>query len=140
MNNEQIKKILNRFPDKQRQDVENILYGKIVKQVKCLSKKCKGRIIAYIYSNGKIREIGDEKGLIYLRASRRRLDGELGFQCWCGNDSRLCEAEKGNKGIENNAVQKSDLHEVFAKLEKNPKQYPPINGKQEVDKFLIEDI
>jgi hypothetical protein len=37
----------------------------------------------------------NEDGLMYLRSSRRRTDGELGFECWCGADSRIAPNEDG---------------------------------------------
>jgi hypothetical protein len=30
-----------------------------------------------------------------LRATRKRLDGHMGYECSCGNDSRLGSAEQG---------------------------------------------
>ena len=125
---------------KQRAQIQSILQSDVVKVVKCMSKKCKGRIVAHVMSDGTIKPITDDKGFMHLRAIRPRLDGFYGFQCWCGNDSRLCEAEKGVKGIEHNAPQKKDLEEVWNRLQKEPASYPEVNGVQDIDNFRIEKI
>jgi len=137
-----ITKLLNNIKDPgQRMQIQNILTGNIVKVVRCMSKSCNGRIVANVYASGKIEPVFDEEdGKMYLRASRNRLDGYLGFQCWCGNDSRLCDAEIGVSGIENNAPQKSDLETVWNRLQKRPVNYPERDGKQDIDNFRIETI
>ena len=141
MENADISKILENISNKQHKGmVYNILTHKVSKVVKCRSSSCKGRIIAQIYENGSIIPVVNNKGMMFLLATRERLDGHLGFQCRCGNDSRLCEAEKGISGIENNAIQKSDIEEVWERLQKKPVNYPIKGKKQIVDKFLIEKI
>ena len=135
-----LRKILDNIPDKgQRDIVANILTGQITKVVKCMSKECDGRIIAHIYMNGDIRPTHSD-GVMFMRASRNRLDGQIGFQCWCGNDSRLCEAEIGVEGIESGAVQKSDIETVWSRLQGKPAVYPEVAGAKLVDGFSIEDI
>lgn len=136
---ETINKILNNLPEDHRKVVAGILKGKITKRIICLSKSCKGRIVGFIEENGIVRTLPSE-GKIWLRASRHRLDGFMGFQCWCGNDSRLAAQEKGNVGIEMNTVTKEDLAEVFDKVTKFPSNYVTINGQQIVDNFCIEDV
>lgn len=141
MRTSDVAKILENIQDpNQKRQLENILTGKIVKRIRCMSSKCKGRIIGEVYTNGKINPTIQKDGLMYLRATRQRLDGFLGFQCWCGNDSRLCLAEKGVQGIEQNAITKTDLEEVWSRLQKKPVDYPIIAGKQSVDNFLIEQL
>lgn len=153
--NSSVRQILDNIPDtKQRDLIANILSGKIVKEVRCLNDKpwyknengkrikikpCNGRLIAHIYSDGKIRMAASE-GKAWLRAIRYRLDGSLGFECWCGNDSRLCEAEKGVTGIEQNTVTKEDIEEVWDNLQKKPANYPISKGKQVIDGFEIREI
>lgn len=137
----ELKNILGKITDPtQRKIISDILTGRIVKVVKCTSDQCKDRVVANIYSDNKVKPVVDEDGRMYLRAFRVRLDGYLGFQCWCGNDSRLCEAEKGVTGIENNSVQKEDIEEVLARLEAKPAKYLIKNGKQKIDNFIIEQL
>lgn len=133
--------ILDNIKDeRQRQQVKNILQSNVTHFVKCMSDKCKGRIVAEIDNNGKINPTVDKDGKMYLRAIRPRLDGYYGFQCWCGNDSRLCTAEKGVKGIEHNSVTKNDIEQVYKGLQKKPVSYPEKNGIQDIDNFRIEKI
>jgi len=142
MRPEKAKKILETIKDpKQRKTVEGILYGIIVKNVRCMSKACKGRIVAHIYNDGSIKATTEKNKrgelLMFLRAFRHRLDGYLGFECWCGNDSRLCEAEKGVVG---RTVDKAGLEKVHDRLQRKPANYVEKNGKILIDKFLIEKI
>lgn len=74
--NSSVRQILDNIPDtKQRDLIANILSGKIVKEVRCLNDKpwyknengkrikikpCNGRLIAHIYSDGKIRMAASE--------------------------------------------------------------------------------
>jgi len=115
--------------------------GEVKTEVKSVQTRvgCNNRLIAYIYTDGKVRLAASE-GKAWLRAHRNRLDGYLGFQCWCGNDSRLCAQEKGVTGMERNAVTKDDLAQVYKNLEKNPAKYKEKNNKLVVDGFLIERI
>lgn len=140
INKKKADEILNSIPDPaQRKAIADILKGKIIKRVKCLSDKCDGRVIAHIYDDGRITATIDS-GRMYLAASRKRLDGYIGFQCLCGNDSRLAEHEMGVEGIEMNAITKDDVEKVWDKLQSQPANYPIIKGKQIVDNFLIEEI
>lgn len=135
-----IKGILNNLPaGKQRDIIANIISGRIVKQVKCQSRICGGRIIAHIYNDGRV-EANIVKDVMWLFAHRQRLDGSLGFQCRCGNDSRLCEAEVGVSGIEHNNVTQKDLNEVWDRLQKKPASYKTEGRKTYVDNFIIEEI
>lgn len=139
MNN--LEKLLDNIPDlRMRKSLESIIKAKVSKRVKCMSPQCNGRIIGHIHEDGSVHEIVDPSGGIFLRASRHRLDGYMGFQCWCGNDSRLAKQEKGNAGIENNAVQRSDLEEIWDKVQREPSSYPEYAGKQRIDNFLIEKL
>lgn len=141
MRNSDVLKILDNIKNpSQKRQLQEILTGKIVQRIRCMSSTCNGRIVGIVYSNGDIKPTIEEDGRMFLRATRTRLDGYLGFQCWCGNDSRLCDAEKGVSGIENNAVTKADLETVYERLQKRPVAYPINNGSQRIDNFLIEQI
>jgi len=148
--NRKVKTILDNISDpRQKSLIEGILTEKVVSKVQCMSKKCRGRIVAHFVKNVNdnretpeivIKPTVNKKGVMFLLAYRPRLDGFAGFQCICGNDSRLSKAEMGVKGIENNAVTKKDLNEVFAKLTKKPATYTKVGGKLEIDNFVVTDI
>lgn len=151
----ELRQILDNIPDRRQRDtIANIMSSQIVKQVRCLSEDiyegkgknkslvregCKGRIIAHIYQDGKVR-MAVSDGKCWLRAFRHRLDGAMGFQCWCKNDSRLCPAEASTEGIVRNAVNKKAIEEVWEKLGGKMADYPIKNGVQVIDGFAIEEI
>jgi len=136
--NQQLQEMFRTIPDANlRRQLADIVTGKAVKAIYCDSDKCKGRLIGHIIDNGKVNAIAD-KGKTYLRSSRHRLDGFMGFECWCGNDSRLSAQEKGHIGA--NAPTKSDLEKVWEKVTNKPSQYPVIKGKQKVAGFEIREI
>lgn len=107
-------------------------------QVKGVIKEgCKGRVIGHILDNGKVNATTDN-GKTYLRSSRHRLDGFMGFECWCGNDSRLAPQEKGYIGA--TAPDKTALEKVWEKVNKKPSNYPVEKGEQLIDGFKIKEI
>lgn len=135
----QVDAMLASIPDiNQRKKMADILRGKIVKNVKCLSEECKGRLIGYVYRDGSIKLCEpDKEGKYWLRAHRHRLDGYVGFECWCGNDSRLAKQEVGHVGI---SVSKEAMESVAQAVDAEPSHYPIVNGEQIIDGFLLEDI
>lgn len=102
-----------------------------------IKEGCKGRLIAYIMNTGKVQAVS-EGDKTYLRSSRHRFDGFMGFECWCGNDSRLAPQEKGYIGA--NAPDKTALQKVWEKVNNKPSQYPVIKGSQKIDGFEIREI
>lgn len=110
-------------------------------------KGCKGRVIAYIDEAGKVDETEPvlsppEAMSLYesgLEGSRLRLDGQVGFRCYCGNNSILCEEEKGV--ITPARPSQADLEKIASRLTKrNGNMYEPKNGKTEIDGFVIEEV
>lgn len=97
-----------------------------------------GRVIAHIMQDESVVPLVDENQFMWLRSSRRRLDGEWGFQSWCGTDSLLAEQEKGI--ISEAQPTKDDLYRIAAKLEQNKSKYVTINGEREVDGFIIREV
>lgn len=142
------KDMLQNIQDPQMREVYgNILSGKVVAQVRCMSKNCKGRVIGFLDDSGKISEtppVVDKKGKngIYssgLEGSRYRLDGVMGFRCYCGNNSVLCEEEKGI--ITPARPSQEDLQKIADRLSRRTHNlYEPKNGKATVDGFIIEDV
>lgn len=100
----------------------------------------KGRVIAYIYRSGQVVPVPTESGFVFLRSSRRRTDGELGFESWCGTDSRIAPNEMGI--LKANGVQpsKEDLYKMAENLQKQPPKYATINGERHVDGFIIREV
>lgn len=134
----QVEKLLNNIQDKNLlKQIKNVLSEDYVKKIKCMSATCKGRLLGYINANGKVTAAVNNKGEMYLRSSRQRLDGYMGFECWCGNDSRLAEQEKGIVG---QFIDKNILKKVAEKLERKPAKYTKTGKKLLIDNFLIEDI
>ena len=100
----------------------------------------KGRTIAYINKDGSVTPVKDENGFMWLRASRRRTDGEIGFECWCGLDSRIAPNELGILKADGTQPNKEDLFKMAENLQKKPPQYATINGERPVDGFIIKEV
>ena len=137
MNIDDVRRILRNTPEAYRKTIENMITGDVEKQVIC--NDC-GRHIADIYSDGKIEPVVDAKGIMWLFAYRPRLDGYFGFQCACGNDSRLCTQEKGVRGIEKNHVTPNEVKLVLGRVKKAPVVYEEKDGVQVVDNFIIKRL
>lgn len=143
-----IKDMLGNIQDPKLRGVYgSIISGKIIAQVKCLSDRCKGRVIAFVDESGKVDEAEpriDPKGAygLYnsgLEGSRQRLDGQWGFRCYCGNNSVLCEEEKGI--ITPARPSQADLEKIAQRLSRRKTNiYLPKNGKTNIDGFVIEEV
>jgi hypothetical protein len=134
--NQQIQEMFRTIPDPRlRKQLADIMNSKATHMVYCMSEKCKGRLIAMILDTGAVSAISNDKGEAFLRASRHRLDGHMGFECWCGNDSRLAKQEKGHIGAV--APSKTALEKVWQNVQNKPSEYPVVNGKQLIDGFEI---
>lgn len=139
VSNAQIQELFRKIPDpKLRGQLSNIVNSKALKTVHCMSKECKGRMIAQILDNGQVNAVSDKSGKTYMRSSRHRFDGFMGFECWCGNDTRLAPQEKGHIGA--NAPDKSALQKVWEKVNNKPSDYPLVNGVQTIDGFQIREV
>lgn len=110
-------------------------------------KGCKGRVIAYIDETGKVDEAEPElspegaygRYSSGLEGSRQRFDGQVGFRCYCGNNSVLCEEEKGV--ITPARPSQADLEKIAKRLvRRNGNEYLPKNGKTNIDGFVIEEV
>jgi hypothetical protein len=70
-----------------------------MKQVKCLSETCNGRVIAYIDTRGgkvtprDIKPTTEEPEDMWLFSHVVRPDGYIGFECRCGQDARQSGVE-----------------------------------------------
>lgn len=99
-----------------------------------------GRVIAQIMTDGQIIPVHDENGFMWLRATRRRTDGEIGFECWCGQDSRIAPNEDGILKADGSQPTKEDLIQMATKLDQNPPKYATISGERDVDGFIIRKV
>lgn len=131
---DEVRGILRGLPEHFQKHVERVLTGEIEFDIVC--GDC-GRVIGEKYKDGRIEATTDGNGVMWMLAYRPRLDGFLGFQCRCGNDSRLSGYEKGVKSIEKNKVKQKDIEAVLEKVSKNPPKYKEVGGEMEVDKFII---
>jgi len=121
---------------------------KMVKQTILSREGCKGRVIAYIDDQGRVDEtepvLNDNENFTGqyksgLEGSRMRIDGQMGFRCYCGNSSVLCEEEKGV--ISPARPSAADIEKVLTRLSKRTDNlYAPKNGKTEIDGFVIEEL
>lgn len=138
VSNTQIQELFRAIPDpKLRSQLSNIVNSNAVKAIYCMSDTCKGRLIAHVMDNGQVNAV-TTRNKTFLRSSRHRFDGFMGFECWCGNDSRLAPQEKGHIGA--TAPDKSALQKVWEKVNNKPSDYPVIKGVQTIDGFKIEEI
>lgn len=90
-----------------------------------------------IFEDTEGREVG------FLFSSRDRLDGFKGFECRCGNDSRLSKQEQGHLQHEGRpvmGVSKQILENIGRAIEDSPSEYPIVDGCQEIDGFVIENV
>jgi hypothetical protein len=130
------------------EDKQPVLYksgahkGEIkTKKEKQLDRKgCDGRVIAQIMTDGQVIPLRDADGEMFLRSSRRRTDGELGFECWCGADTRIAPNEDGILKADGSQPSKDDLLQMASNLEQNPPKYATIKGERNVDNFLIRKV
>lgn len=137
-----VNQMLRNLPQDQQQMMAGILRNEIVCEVRCNAKehKAKNNPICHITKEGQVIPTRDSKGNMWLRASRRRTDGEYGFECWCGNDSRIAPNEMGILKANGMQPSRDDILQMAANLEKNPPKYVTIKGERPVDGFSIIEV
>ncbi len=178
--NKAIEEMLKNADPQSRKVMANILTGKVVARIYCLSEDitatrevpvldendqpvlyksgknkgkpktatesyieregCKGRLIGEIYDNGRAESIADKDGNHWLRATRKRLDGAIGCECWCGQDSRISAQEAGDLKFDGQPPTKQGLESIFKKIEKNPTTVEIKNGRAVCDGFAFEEL
>lgn len=99
-----------------------------------------GRVIAQVMTDGQVIAVKDENDFMWLRSSRRRTDGEIGFECWCGQDTRIAPNEDGILKADGSQPSKDDIMQMAANLEQNPPKYATINGERDVDGFILRKV
>lgn len=78
-----------------------------------------------------------------LLASRKRQDGVMGYECRCGNDSRIGEAEKGvvGKGLRDMMPHERDMVDANLKLSgSKPQVTEDADGTKHVERFAIKRL
>lgn len=178
--NKAIEEMLKNADPQSRKVMANILTGKIVANIFCLSEDiiqdvekpvldendqpvlyktgknkgqpktqiekvvtregCKGRLIGQIYDNGRAEPVRADDGNYYLRSTRKRLDGAVGCECWCGQDSRISAQEAGDLKFDGQPPTKQGLESIFHKIEKNPTVVEIKNGRAICDGFAFEEL
>lgn len=97
--------------------------------------KCKRDIGKISIEHGLV--IYSEENANGLLSVRMRMDGQLGFQCDCGNYSIVSEAENGIKLTKR--IKQKDIDTITARLKANPTKVK-IDGKhKKVDGFTIKE-
>lgn len=146
-NDNLVKDMLKNIPDpKLREQYGRMIAGDIIAVVKCLSETCAGRVIANVSADGRVTEVApleDADGAYGryssgLEGSRMRLDGTLGFRCYCGNNSILLEEEKGV--ITASPPSEQDLNTIALRLSKRTNIIVPNHIKAQKEGFMVEDV
>lgn len=129
-----------------KRQLKDIVTQRLLYKVYCNSKKCKGTLIFNIYlRNG--HQIPEEQVSItqYEVRARKRFDNEWGFKCGkCGNDSIMCQEEKGilPTGPSPNHPSLTPTPDHIKQIQENlanrTAPYQEKNGKKEVDGFVLE--
>lgn len=147
--------MLDQLPPDTRKSLSNIVSGRITHQIICNGEGtseregCNGTVIAYLYADGlderrqpkyRVEPVVLQDGTMRLRSSRKRLDGQTGFQCWCGNDSLIARQEAGSIQRDGLPPSRDGLEVIYSALQRDPATYPEINGAKEVDGFTIERV
>lgn len=136
-----VKDILEKLPRSQRKQIVDSLTGKNTHKVYCASKH--NKFVGYLQNvNGETRFDATEldNGRPIIIAWRPRLDGQIGFQCQCGNDSRIAKEEEGEFDYKGNLPTRAGFERIFEKLKVNPNKYPEKDGITIVDGFRLEKI
>jgi len=113
---------------------------KTTKEHTLVKEGTNGRVIAHVMNDGQVVALHDENGFMWLRASRRRTDGELGFECWCGQDTRIAPNEDGIIKADGSQPSREDLMQLASNHEQNPPKYATINGERNVDGFILRKV
>lgn len=178
--NKAIEEMLKNVDPQTRKVLSNIVTGKIIANIYCLSEDqketqdvptldkkgnpevyktgkqkgepkthkeevlvregCNGRLIGRIYDNGRVEPVREIDGNMYLRSTRKRLDGAIGCECWCGQDSRISAQEAGDLDCKGSAPTKEGLEKIFERIQKNPTVAEIKNGRTEIDGFAFEEL
>lgn len=187
--NKAIQDILKNADPQSRRVMANILTGKIIANIYCLStdikakrevptldkkgkrqyhetgknagqlitheeeylerKGCNGRLIGQLYDFGRDKNgemvtraepVKADDGKYYLRSTRKRLDGAIGVECWCGQDSRISAQEAGHIDFNGQPPSKEGLESIFKNVQKNPTVVAIKNGRTEIDGFAFEEL
>lgn len=188
VSNRAVEEMLKNADPQSRRLMKNILNGKLVAKICCLSEDiieqrevsvldeegnqvfyksgahkgepkmkteefvaregCKGRHIGNIIDTGQrdqankivtiVEPVAGADGKMYLRSTRQRLDGSMGCECWCGQDSRIAPQEVGHITGNGAAPTRAGLQAIFDNIQENP-TVPEVDGNVVVvDGFKFE--
>lgn len=142
VNDQLVNQMLRNLPQDQQAVMAGILKNEVTHEVYCMHKKHKkqNNPIAVVNKNGQVTPLKNKKGEMFLRAVRKRTDGEYGFECWCGGDSRIAPNENGILKADGTQPSKEDLYAMADNLQKKPPKYATIKGERPVDGFNIIEV
>lgn len=141
-----IKQVLQTLPRAQRQTIVNTLSGVNTHRVYCDSKvkdQCDNRFVGYLQkvnNETRFEPHTDDEGKMYIRSWRPRMDGQIGYWCWCGNDTRISKHEEGEFDYKGNMPNKAGFNRIFERLQAKPPDYQEKAGKTNIDGFRLEAI
>lgn len=140
----ELNRLLAKLPVKDRKQYASIIQGKVSHNVYCdkgsKDTHKKGELIGRIYVDGTVRGEKDAEGQMFLKSSRTRTDGSLGFECWCGNDSRRSPEEMDVFDDGGNAPDQEELVALFKKVGGKGTSVKEITNKAKIDGFTIEAV
>lgn len=146
---EALETLLSTLPSDTKKILNNIISGKATHQVRCMSELCNGEVIAYLQADGLDAHQRSKYSVVpatqavsemKLLAFRKRLDGFIGFQCKCGNDSRRAPHEQDSIDKFGNPPTRQGLQDIYERIQKSPPNYPELSGRRLVDGFSIERV
>lgn len=142
VNDQIVNQMLRNLPQDQQTVMAGILRNEVTHEIHCndINHKKKNNPIGYINQNKQVTPIKNKDGEMFLRAIRKRTDGEFGFECWCGGDSRIAPNEIGVLKADGTQPSKEDLYSMAENLQKKPPKYATINGERPVDGFTIKEV
>lgn len=133
-----LEEMIKSQPPSARRVLADVIKGKIVKEIRCKSKNCKGAVIGHVYANGRLVEAENKKKDSGALSFRQRYDGFIGVRCRCGNSSIIAEQEDGIVG--SHVPSKHDLENIFSNIQQKPPKHPVRAGKQIVDGFEFKEV
>lgn len=127
-----VNELLAHLPYREKQRYLKRLKNKIVKEIYC---SCSDEVLAEVDTDGVVNETDGR-----LLASKIRIDGFMGFQCLCGNDSRQSTQEVGLESFGTPNPSNVDVEEALRRVKDSPSVYPIIEGVQHIDGFRIVEV
>lgn len=150
VSNRAVEEMLKNADPQSRRLMAGILKGKFIAKIYCMSEECDGRHIGNVLDTGerdinqnpvtRVEPVTDTDGKMYLRSTRNRLDGFMGCECWCGNDSRIAAQESEHLSDNGAAPTRDGLFAIYESIQKSPTQSVIKDGRTIIDGFAFEGV